>query len=590
MSRGENAPCRVSRAACLLLAVTFAAGLLHVGFRLREVQVDEAADYGYASVRQSIRRVQTGGRRGRILDRRGRILADNRVSVSVVCQPACFQRKTWEATAEEIERAVDRASSVVGRPSPLSPRTIRRHIRQSLAMPLFVWRDIDEDELARFSEHERDLPGFSTVSTDERKYPERRLAAHLLGYVGRDRGESQAGDERFNFFSPELRGRSGLEHYYDSFLRGVAGERKVLVDARGFAIREWTAVEAQQGPDLHLTLDIGIQRAVERQLEGVLGACAVIDPRNGEVLALASAPGFDPNDFVPVLENDLYERYARDPRKPLLDRASGGAYAPGSTFKPLVALAGLEAGCSADATYCCDGVFVLGQMRLHCSRRWGHGEIDLRHALMKSCNSFFCNLGMTVGTNALVATAKSFGLGEKTGIDSGVDMAGTVPTAEWKQKMYGERWFPGDVAQMSIGQGMLLVSPLQMARVAGALGTGYLVTPHLKKGVAGERKPLPFSPQHLALVREGMRMVVAGDGESQGTGWRGGDGVPVAVSGKTGTAEVGRGATRRKNTWFIAYAPSEAPRIAVAMVIENGDSGGSTTAPRVGKILREVFL
>ena len=213
----------------------------------------------------------------------------------------------------------------------------------------------------------------------------------------------------------------------------------------------------------------------------------------------------------------------------------------------------------------------------------------MRHALMKSCNPYFCHLGMTIGTNALVRTARAFGLGEKTGVDFGVDMAGTVPDGCWKQRMYGERWFPGDLAQMSIGQGMLLVSPLQMARVAGAIGTGSLVTPHLKLGGSPERRPLPFEEWQLKVVREGMRMVVAGDGESRGTGWRGGEGVPVAVSGKTGTAEIGRGATRRKNTWFIAYAPSEAPRVAVALVVENGESGGSTAAPRVCEILMRAF-
>jgi len=231
----------------------------------------------------------------------------------------------------------------------------------------------------------------------------------------------------------------------------------------------------------------------------------------------------------------------------------------------------------------------MGSLHLHCSRRWGHGSLSLRQALMVSCNPYFCNLAMENGSNALIRTAREFGLGEKTGLDLGVDMVGTVPDAGWKERMYGERWFPGDLAQMAIGQGMLLVSPLQMARVAGAIGTGFLVTPHLKRDVAPERRPLAVSAHHLTIVRAGMRMVVAGDGKVQGTGWRGGDGVPVAVAGKTGTAEVGRGASRRKNTWFIAYAPAEAPRVAIALVVENGVSGGTTAAPRVGAILRRVF-
>ena len=579
----------VSRLACLVLAAVVVVGLLHLAFRVYEVQVVGAADYGYASARQSIRRVQVGGERGRILDRNGRELAGNRTSLSIVCHPAKFQKRAWEATVDGIMQACSNVAETIGRPLPIDRRTVRRHVNQSLAMPLFVWRDVGADELARFAEQDCESLGFSIEETEERTYPQGALAAHLLGYVGRDRGEAVAGDEKFNFFAPELRGRAGVEHYYDSFLRGVSGERKLLVDARGFAIRDWTVVEPSRGPDLRLTLDSDLQRAVERQLAGLKGACAAIDPRNGDVLALASAPGFDPNDFVPVLEKELYERYASDPNKPLLNRACGGAYAPGSTFKPVVALAALNLGVPADIQYDCNGVFELGPMKLRCASRWGHGSLDLRHALMKSCNPFFCSLGFDIGTNAVCRAAKAFGLGSKTGLDFGVDMAGTVPDAEWKARMYGEKWYQGDLAQMSIGQGMLLVSPLQMALLAGAIGTGYRVTPHLKAGVVSERTPLPFAAEHLQVVREGMRMVVAGDGESRGTGWRGGDGVAVPVSGKTGTAEIGRGATRRKNTWFIAYAPSDAPRLAVALVVENGESGGGTAAPLVGEILKTAF-
>ena len=579
----------VSGLACLIVAVFFAAGLLRLGVKLKEIQVDDSAGYSYANARQSVRRVQTAGLRGRILDRHGAVLAANRRSVSIVCNPTAFQRRTWEATALEIESAVARVSSVIGRPSPLSPRAVRRHIRQMLAMPLFVWRDIGEDELAVFSEHEIDFPGFAVAETVEREYPAGKTAAHVIGYVGRDRRDADAGEEKFNFFSPEMRGRSGLEAYYDSFLRGVPGERKLLVDARGFSIRGWTVVEPQKGPDLRLAIDLGVQREVEKQLLGEVGACAVVNPATGEVLALASSPGYDLNDFVPSLIPEVYDRYANDRLKPLLNRASGGLYAPGSTFKPITAVAGLVAGWSAEEEYDCQGVFTLGSLRLRCSSRWGHGALDLRHALMKSCNPYFCNLGMAVGTNCLVGTARAFGLGAKTGLDLGVDSAGVVPDGEWKSRTYGERWYPGDLAQMSIGQGMLLATPLQMARATGAIATGFLVTPHLKLDVPPVRTKLPFAAGVLSEVREGMRLVVVGDGDDRGTGWRGGDGVAVAVSGKTGTAEVGAGERRRKNTWFVAYAPSENPTVAIAMVIENGETGGGTTAPRVCAVLKSIF-
>lgn len=573
----------------LVAACFFAIGFLVLAVRLASVQITNSAHYSYTNARQSVRRVQVGGERGLILDRHGRHLAENRLSLSIVCIPTGFQKRTWDQTVIAISNEIDRVGKVIGRPSRLTSRQIRRHIHQTLALPLVVWRDIGEEEVAVFSEHSGEFPGFELEESSERIYPEGPLAAHLLGYVGRDRGESEAGDEKINFFAPEMRGRAGLEIYYDSFLRGVAGERKVLVDARGFAIREWTVVEPSKGPDLLLSLDARIQAAVEKELEGHKGACAVINPQTGEVLALASAPGFNPNDFVPTLDSALYESLAKDPAKPLLNRACGGAYAPGSTFKPITALAGLSVGYPPRLAHMCTGIYAMKHMKLHCAARHGHGALDMRHALMKSCNPYFCNLALDCGTNALIRTARTFGLGSKTGLDFGIDMAGTVPDAEWKMSMYGEKWFLGDVAQMSIGQGMLLVSPLQMARVAGAIGTGYLVTPHLKRDLPIERTPLPFPAKDLQVVRDGMRLVVNGDKGEKGTGWRAGKDLSVVACGKTGTAEIGKGETRRKNTWFIAYAPAEDPTVALAIVIENGESGGGTAAPKAGAILRTIF-
>lgn len=575
-----------------LTAFIIVFGFLVLIVRLANVQITDSARYSYSNARQSVRRVQTSGERGHILDRHGHILADNRVAVSLVCHAGSFQQKNWEKTVLAISNGIERVSALIGRRPEINEKTITRHVKQSLALPLVVWRNVTEEEAAVFAEHEEDYVGFEIQDVLERVYPDGPLAAHLLGYVGRDKGEAIAGDEKFNFFAPEMRGRAGLEIYYDSFLRGVSGEKKVLVDARGFPIREWTVVEPSRGPDLHLSIDRDIQAAVEAELEGCRGACVVLDPRTGEVLAMASAPGYDPNCFVPALDPELYERYAKDPLKPLLNRACGGAYAPGSTFKPITALAGLSVDIPETLRFHCTGLYTLGKMKLHCASKYGHGSLDLKHALMKSCNPYFCNFAMDAGTNALIRTAKIFGLGSKTGLDFGVDMAGTVPDAEWKMRMYREKWFLGDVAQMSIGQGMLLASPLQMARVAGAIGTGYLVTPHLKKGLPVERTYLPFPQTHLEIVRKGMDMVVNGDGDEKGTGWRAGEplkDLPVKVIGKTGTAEIGRGASRRKNTWFIAYATSRETCVSVAMVIENGESGGGTTAPKVGRVLRRIF-
>ena len=573
----------VSDLSVLAVGVLFAAGLLVLGFRLAQVQLVDAAKHSYDGARQSIRTVRTAGPRGRILARDGTLLADNRASVSVAVSPEEFQRRTWTETVLAISNAVDAVSSVVGLPAALSSDAIARHVRLQLARPLVVWRDVGDVAIARLAERSVEFPGFSCVETEERIYPEGRLAAHVLGYVGRREAASPSG-ERYNFRDKEMCGREGIEAFYDSYLRGSSGELQVTVDARGFAVEEATLVEARRGPDLRLSIDVGIQREVERQLRGERGACAVLDPRDGAVLALASAPAYDLNLLVPQLSPEVYVRLFRNARNDYRNRACFETYAPGSTFKPVTALAGLAAGIPPEREYECTGVFELGGMRLHCARRWGHGPIDMRHAIKESCNTYFCDLGCDVGTNALFSAARAFGLGEKTGIDFPQDSVGVVPSAEYKRTHYGQPWYVSDLAHASIGQGQLLATPLQMARLVGAIGTGFLARPRLRADAPVERTQLPFAAHDLAVIRDGMRMVVDG-----GTGHRAGAGVAVDVAGKTGTAEVGLGATRRKNAWFIAYAPAADPTVAVAMVIENGESGGGTTAPRVNAVLKAIF-
>ena len=568
----------VSDLSVLAVGVVFVAGLVALGFRLAQVQLVDAAKHSYDGARQSIRAVQTAGPRGRILARNGTVLADNRASVSIAVNPEGFQRRSWNDTVLAISNAVDAVAATIGIPSSLTTNAIARHVRQQLARPLVVWRDVGDEAIARFAERAAEFPGFTCIETEERVYPEGRLAAHVIGFVGRRETES-AGGEKFNFRDKEMCGREGLEAFYDSYLRGSSGELQVTVDARGFAVEEKVLVEARRGPDLRLSLDVAVQRAVERQLRGERGACAVIDPRNGAVLALASAPSYDLNLLVPQLTPEINDRLFRNPRNDYRNRA-----APGSTFKPVTALAGLRAGVPPEATYDCTGVFELGGMKLHCARRWGHGPIDMRHAIKESCNTYFSNLGCDIGTNALFSAARAMGLGAKTGLDFPQDSAGIVPSAEYKRSHYDLPWYASDLAHASIGQGHLLVTPLQMARLAGAIGTGFLTRPRLRADSPVECMLLPFSAQNLAVIREGMRMVVDG-----GTGHLAGEGVAVSVAGKTGTAEVGLGATRRKNTWFIAYAPAEKPTVAIAMVIENGESGGTTTAPKVNAVLKAIF-
>lgn len=574
-----------------LLCSVFALGFLVLLFRLKEEQVDKAAVYRRQMQQQSFRRAQTVGLRGRILDRNGVALASNRAVVDIVVNPESFRsRRRGETTAGNLITAIERLGAKIGRKSPVDDKAVKRHLSQSLAQPLKVWRDVSEKELALFCESEEEFPGFECAVSSERCYPYGMLAAHVLGRTGRDRQPVDVGDGKMNFVDKELCGRDGIELQYDSFLRGMPGEDRLYVDARGYATSRFTAVEARNGFDLRLTLDASLQNVAERQFAGCKGAFVALDPRDGSVRAMVSAPSFDPRLCVPVFPEKLYVKYRDDPAKPLLNRAVAGQYAPGSTFKPLTALAAMSAGIKPSFELECIGYYEVAGMRIRCARTWGHGEIDLPHALKESCNPYFCALGVKAGTNAIISICREFGLGQKTGIDFPVESKGIVPDASVKERLSpGVRWYSGDVAQTSIGQGLLLVSPLQMALVASAIGTGNMPTPRLSElGEVSVRK-LNVPKNHLDSVREGMRMVVDG-----GTGRRAGKDVEAYVIGKTGTAEVGSRENRRKNTWFIAYCePTEKSRIkeslALAIVVEDGESGGGTAAPKVCEILKSYY-
>ena len=593
------------------LGCLFLFGFLVLGVSLYRLQTDRAGEFAEVETTQTTRRVSVPALRGRILDRAGRVLADCRPSRCIVCNlEELQQRGSRSNTVNAIDCAVDSLAAAVGIPRALTREQISRHVARESALPLTVWRDLDERTFARFAERADMFPGFAMTVRAERRYPYGTLAAHVIGYTGRGRpGEDsgatpQAAQGAHFFEEMEMKGRKGVEGFYNRYLAGFPGERFLRVDARGFrprksAGRELAAASADDvapadGLDLELTLDVDIQAELERQLDGVTGAGVVLDPRDGAVLAMASAPTFDPNDCIPRLSSAVYASLTNAPAKRGQNRAISEAYAPGSTFKPITALAALSTGWLPDDVYDCSGVYQLGQWKLRCWDYYGHGPINLRQALKHSCNTFFCNIGSAIGTNALVEAARSFGLGACTGIDLGGETPGVVPDESWKMLHYNEKWFPGDTCQMSIGQGMLLVTPLQMAVVAAALANGgTLVKPYLHKRKpeaeeesAGEAhgRTVPFAAESIELIREGMRDVVTG-----GTGRKIADGLSVTCAGKTGTAEIGMGEAKRKNTWVIAFAPYERPTVAMAMIVERGESGGKTVAPRVNAVFARIF-
>ena len=597
------------------LGAVYLFGFLVLGCTLFRLQYMDTGEFKADLEQQNTRRIRVPGLRGRILDRNGAVLAECRPSHCIQCNIEEFQRRGDATnTVVAVEEAVGRLAEKLGleRPTSLTRARIERHVKRSSAMPLTLWEDVPDDTFARFAENSDAFPGFEATTRPERVYPCGRLAAHILGYTGRSRPDDA---DSAHFFEHDMKGREGVERYYNRFLTGVAGERKVRVDARGFrptkqreALMDADTdadVEPSPGLDLRLTIDKDVQAVLEAQLDGLTGAGVVLDPRDGAVIALASAPAFNPNDCVPRLTQEVYCTLTNAPAKRLQNRAISESYAPGSTFKPITALAALANGWLPDDEYTCQGVYTLGNLRLHCWDRWGHGPISLRTALEKSCNTFFCNLGTAIGTNAVIEAARAFGLGSATGIDLGGETAGVVPDNEWKYATFNERWYPGDTCQMSIGQGMLLVTPLQMAVVAAALANGGKVfTPYLFARTDGQPPPkpartVPYASDTIELVREGMRDVAErGTGRRILTRWEESEpgsfkkrrfNLNVTCAGKTGTAEIGRGETKRKNTWVIAFAPFESPTVAIAMIVERGESGGSTVAPRVHAVLAHMF-
>lgn len=569
-----------------LLGALFGTGLLFLATALHRVQVVESHLFSRDLTRQSVRRVQVPGARGRIFDRNGVCLADNRASYCIAYYVEELRKRgKWINTINAVDADIDRLSAVLGLPRTLSREAVSNHVLRSLPMPLLAWKDVGQETLARWAESKDPFPGVDVFVQPERSYPQGTLASHILGYVRRDRPKALPG-QRVHFYLPEMIGRAGIEAYYNTYLTGTCGERLIQVDSRGYKHAVWEGEKrVASGKDLNLTLDVKIQRVLERILRGWRGAGVVVDPRNGEVLALASAPIYDPNAFTPVLSPGIWKRLSTDPARPLLNRAIQGRYAPGSTFKPITAIGALASGIDPDAEFDCTGTFVLGKMRLRCWDTYGHGPIALRKAIEQSCNVYFCAIGNLIGYNPIYHEAEKLGLGRATGIDLPNEVSGLLPTEEWKRSRLRDEWRPGDTCHIAIGQGLLLTTPLQMAMATAAIANrGTLYRPHLNRAIPPEAvREMAWDPEHIALVREGMHDVA-----TIGTGKR------VHVRGldaaaKTGTAEVDIGGVRRKNTWVTAFAPFDNPMVALAIMVEDGTSGGLTVAPMAHDVLAAIF-
>ncbi|MCG3147582.1 MAG: Peptidoglycan D,D-transpeptidase MrdA [Verrucomicrobiae bacterium] len=607
-----SAPFRDHNPRLAVLAVAMLAGFGLLLFALFRVQVLHADRYGSRETAQSLRRIRLPSARGEIVDRAGVVLANNRPSYDIAISLDQLGRISKRQDAVRIAEAnIFSISRVLNLPVAVSDRDVRNHYERRRPIPMPLWKDLRTDIVAAFVERAGTLPGTDLIVTPVRQYPHGTLAAHALGFCGKAEQSPDDDEETFYYYQADTLGKQGVERAFDADLRGAPGGRTIRVNPAGMRVGNVGDKPAERGNRLVLTLDSRIQKIAERALthaplpagKELRGAAVVLDPRNGEILALASLPAFDPNLFNPGTPAATINALLQGTAHPMLNRAIGAAYAPGSIFKPVTLLAGLEAGTVQMSDHAdCTGGQQIGNRRFGCWNTRGHGRVDAFMAMMQSCDVWYYQEGMQMGVDWIARVATEFGLGRPTGLDYARDKAGLVPTPDWKRTTQGERWWDGDTAQLSIGQSFLLASPLQMANVAATLANGgqryrpfiaqRIETPD---GQVVHQTPtavlnrLSAKPQNVALVRQTMLQAVE---SSQGTGHHAG--VPgLRVAGKTGTAEFDLredGRTRRINrAWFIGFAPYDNPAIAMAVLIEDGVSGGHTAAPVAGEIMAGIF-
>jgi penicillin-binding protein 2 len=533
--------------------------------------------------------------RGRILDRNGVVLADNRPS---------FRLEIEREIAGDLAPVLERLGQIV----PLGTDELEAFNKLSSAtrrfIPVPLKFDLSEDDIARFALDRHRFPGVEVVAYQTRVYPLGAELAHTVGYVGRIDADDLARDDASNYAGSSHIGKLGLEAAYERALHGKTGFHRVEVNAQGRVLRTLDTQPPTHGQDLHLSIDAELEREAIRAFGDATGALVAIDPRSGEVLCMASVPGYDPNPFVNGISQAAYSKLLNDPLKPLFNRALRGVYEPGSTIKPFIGLAGLEMGLRApDYTVLSTGVFRLPGRpeRYRDWRRSGHGRVDLTQALAQSVNTYFYQLAFDMGIDRIHPYLGQFGFGAPTQIDVGNEVSGLLPSREWKQAARKQPWFPGETVITGIGQGFFTATPVQLASATATLAAGGVR--HVPRvGHALDETPItPTAPQrrlvrdpaNLALVAQGMEAVVH---DRNGTARALAVGSPFRIAAKTGTAQVytrrageseATPAARnlRNNALIIAYAPAEAPTIAVAVIVEHGESGAKAAAPIAKQVL-----
>jgi len=575
-------------------------GLL--GARLYQVQVNEGARYTTLANENRISARMVAPPRGRILDRYGTVIGGNITN--------------WRAImmveqSNNIAGTLDTFANLLSLSDWERSRIERELHRRRKYIPILLREFLSWDEMALIEVNAPDLPGIVVDSGTTRHYPFGQKLAHVVGYVAPPNEADVADDPLLAL--PGLRiGRSGMEKYHDVAMRGRAGALQLEVNAVGRVIRELDREEGIPGEDVSLTIDAGLQGAVLNMMGDESASAVVMDCRNGEVLAMATNPSFDPSVFNSGVSETQWLEWTKDKRTPLINKATSGLYAPGSTFKMAVALAGLEAKAITPGDRIdCPGYLDLGDTRFHCWRKGGHGMLDLRGGLKNSCDVYFYEVARRVGVDHIAAMSNRMGLGVELELDLPGQRVGLVPTREWRISR-GHAWNMGDTIVSGIGQGYIQVTPLQLATYVSRLASGRMVQPHLTRSIAGVVQPgaqaddwpvIGLPDKMLHTVREGMWAVV---NEQGGT-------APLAkladptmqLAGKTGSAQVRRVSREmresgnfdseklpweyRPHALFVAYAPYDSPRYALSVVIEHGNAGAAAAAPLAQAIMTETL-
>ena len=582
----------------LFVIVVFSVLVLRLWF----LQIVHGPGYRTQSENNRIQLQDTPAFRGMIFDRNGDLLVDNRPSYDLYIVPEQMQDQKGLLKSLEVLTAIN--------PEQVQTK-LKKAIRKHPFKPILVQKNLSRDELAVLETHLFNLPGIMIQVKPQRHYVYGKLAPHLIGYLG-EISERQLNSGRYPDNKPgDLIGKYGVEGKWDKFLNGLRGGEQVEVDAAGRKLRVISRKPPIPGYNLSLTIDKNLQVGAEKVLRDKKGAIVAMNPNNGEILALASGPTYDPNLFVEGIDEAEWKNIVSSKDSPLQNRAISGQYPPGSVFKIVVALGGLEERViDPQEEIFCDGTYTLGNRTYRCWKERGHGKISFHRAMVESCDIYFYRMGTRLGVDRIARYAKKLGLGKKTGFTLDYEEEGLVPTRKWKLKRWGTQWEAGETLSLAIGQTFLLVTPLQMVSLISAIfNGGRLYQPNVIQWVGkDERKFYQFKPtlmnqfkakkEHMDLIKGAL---IGAVNELRGTGTKA-TVKGLHVAGKTGTAQVinleieenfGEESNIphkfRDHAWFVAIAPAERPRLALAILIEHGGHGGSAAAP-VAKDMFEAYF